>query len=123
MIRYATMHLSRRTAIDECGSAWWWGFAQCSDNSHDVGSWYSLSAAGQCHGATKPDGVTCSWRAVEKLKTVNVRLFSKGKTGGGGGGGACCLPFAQSPFHSLGCACHVPHVMLHDGRGIRIDDG
>jgi hypothetical protein len=36
---------------------------QCSDNSQDVGSWFSLSAAGQCKGKTEPDGKSCSWRA------------------------------------------------------------
>ena len=45
---------------------------QCSDNSEDVGSWFSLSAAGQCKPGQAPDGVKCSWRAVKKIKTVDI---------------------------------------------------
>ena len=45
---------------------------QCSDNSATVGSWFSLTAAGQCGVGAAPDGVACSWRAVRKVKTVDI---------------------------------------------------
>ncbi len=49
---------------------------QCSDNA-DVGSWLSLPKAGMCANVSQPlgprddAGVHCSWRVVEKLKTIN----------------------------------------------------
>lgn len=45
---------------------------QCADNDNDFGSWYSLSAAGQCHGSDVPDGKTCTWKAVRRTKTVDI---------------------------------------------------
>eukprot|EP00040_Diaphanoeca_grandis_P016258 m.83820 g.83820 ORF g.83820 m.83820 type:complete len:451 (-) comp25675_c0_seq2:185-1537(-) len=45
---------------------------QCTNNSNDIGSWFSLSAAGQCETNQQPDGKTCSWKAVRKVKSVNV---------------------------------------------------
>lgn len=53
---------------------------QCVDNS-DIGSWYSLPKDGMCQNDTqtlgpKGDG-NCSWRVVEKLKTINGTCLLK----------------------------------------------
>ena len=57
----------------EAATGWKDRCGQCADNSKDVGSWFSLSAAGECLDEQEPDGKSCSWKAVEKVKTVDVK--------------------------------------------------
>ena len=57
----------------EAATGWKDRCGQCADNSEDVGSWFSLSAAGECSAGQEPDGKVCSWKAVKKVKTVDVK--------------------------------------------------
>eukprot|EP00035_Acanthoeca_spectabilis_P031346 m.13729 g.13729 ORF g.13729 m.13729 type:complete len:435 (+) comp4704_c0_seq1:40-1344(+) len=48
------------------------GCGQCTDNSGDFGSWYSLAAKGECTSGGPPDGKHCTWRRIRRRKTVSV---------------------------------------------------
>eukprot|EP01060_Flectonema_neradi_P041424 TRINITY_DN983_c0_g1_i2.p1 TRINITY_DN983_c0_g1~~TRINITY_DN983_c0_g1_i2.p1 ORF type:complete len:408 (+),score=90.44 TRINITY_DN983_c0_g1_i2:44-1225(+) len=52
---------------------------QCTANDL-IGSWYSLPPAGQCANGTRPTSPdVCTWRIVEKVKTIDVKcLFQRG---------------------------------------------
>lgn len=52
------------------------GCGQCTDNSGDFGSWYSLAAKGECTSGGPPDGKHCTWRRIRRRKTVSVLCSS-----------------------------------------------
>eukprot|EP00036_Acanthoecidae_sp_10tr_P011411 CAMPEP_0182922436 /NCGR_PEP_ID=MMETSP0105_2-20130417/4794_1 /TAXON_ID=81532 ORGANISM="Acanthoeca-like sp., Strain 10tr" /NCGR_SAMPLE_ID=MMETSP0105_2 /ASSEMBLY_ACC=CAM_ASM_000205 /LENGTH=439 /DNA_ID=CAMNT_0025060051 /DNA_START=133 /DNA_END=1452 /DNA_ORIENTATION=+ len=52
------------------------GCGQCTDNTADFGSWFSLGAKGECAAGAVPDGTTCTWRRVHRSKTVSIQCPS-----------------------------------------------
>jgi len=64
--REATMGLGQYNDdydSDNCG--------QCSDNA-SIGTWFSLPSGGQCGNDETVDGNTCSWKLLERVKTINA---------------------------------------------------
>ncbi|KAK3279660.1 hypothetical protein CYMTET_12465 [Cymbomonas tetramitiformis] len=49
---------------------------QCTDN-RKVGNWYSLPYAGQCQGSDTVASGKCSWRIIERVKTIDLNCIFK----------------------------------------------
>jgi len=45
---------------------------QCSDNSQDIGTWFSLPAASRCKSRADLDEGRCTWFIEERVKTINL---------------------------------------------------
>mmetsp|Transcript_16445 Transcript_16445/g.23032 ORF Transcript_16445/g.23032 Transcript_16445/m.23032 type:complete len:449 (+) Transcript_16445:21-1367(+) len=45
---------------------------QCSDNSEDIGTWFSLPAASRCKSRADLDEGRCAWFIEERVKTINL---------------------------------------------------
>ena len=46
--------------------------------SNEVGEWWSLPVDGHCpSNQTAPDGIACTWRAAERVKTINSACLFK----------------------------------------------
>ena len=43
---------------------------QCTDNSAYYGNWFSLPQAGQCKPGETVAGGSCTWRIIERVKTI-----------------------------------------------------
>lgn len=51
---------------------------QCQHNPL-VGEWYSLPVGGKCKGDARPGDGSCSWRTVQKVKTIDGQCLFKGE--------------------------------------------
>ena len=47
---------------------------QCTPNS-DSGSWFSHTLGGKCAEGQRPAPGVCSWRAIERVKTIDLKCL------------------------------------------------
>lgn len=50
---------------------------QCSDNSHDFGSWFSLPAGGECAPGQNISAGQCTWKILRRHKTIDLGCLVK----------------------------------------------
>lgn len=80
----AAINLGLGTAFDR----------QCSNNPL-VGEWYSLPAGGECQDGHRPGDGSCTWRKVQRVKTINGTCIQNGSSFR-----HACLQDGRAPFNT-----------------------